>query len=233
MDPRHRDCFAFLRVCSGKFRKDMMVKHARTGRTLRLSRPRKLFAQEREVVEEAFPGDVIGLNNPGLFSIGDTFYTGAKLVYPRIPRFAPELFAYLRNPDPSLSKKFQKGIYQLEEEGAIQVLRIVGGSARELIVAAVGQLQFEVVQFRLRFEYGIETRLEMLPYRLARWVDGGWGALKKAKGKSQLETLTLTAEDRWQRPVLLFKSEWHLQKIEQENPELRLTPTAQNPDDSI
>lgn len=222
MDPRHRDCLAFVRVCSGKFTRDMVVNHARSGKTVRLSRPQKVFAQEREVMEEAYPGDVIGLNNPGVFSIGDTLYTGAKLIYPGIPSFSPELFAYLRNPDPSLSKKFQKGISQLEEEGAVQVLRTIDGSKQELILAAVGQLQFEVVQFRLNSEYRVETGLDMLPHKVARWVTEGWGALRESGRMFDV----LTVQDRWQRPVLLFRSEWHLQRSQQENAKLRLSPTS-------
>jgi peptide chain release factor 3 len=105
MDPRHRDRIAFVRVCSGKFEKDMAVNHARSGKVVRLSRPQKLFAQDREVIEEAYPGDIIGLNNPGVFAIGDTIYMGKKLEYEGIPCFSPELFAYLRNPNPSCARK--------------------------------------------------------------------------------------------------------------------------------
>lgn len=222
MDPHHRDCLAFLRVCSGKFTKDMWVRHARTGKTVRLGRPQKIFAREREVVEEAYPGDVVGLNNPGVFAIGDTVYTGAKLVYPAVPSFAPELFAHLRSPDPSLAKKFRRGMSRLEEEGAVQVLRSPEANNQELILAAVGQLQLEVVQFRLASEYGVETRLEPLPHKLARWVTDGWESLNK----ENLPFETVIVEDRWQRPVLLFKSEWNLRKVEQENPGLSLSATA-------
>lgn len=222
MDPRHRDCLAFVRVCSGKFAKDMWVNHVRTGRTIRLSRPKKVFAQEREAMEVAYPGDVIGLSNPGIFSIGDTIYTGAKLVFPAIPSFAPELFAYLRNPDPSLAKKFQKGLSQLEQEGAVQVLRAVNGGRQEPILGAVGQLQFEVVQFRLISEYGVETHLDMLPHKLARWVSGESDVSKLIE-----ESIgTLLVRDRCGQRVLLFKTEWHVQKLEHENPKLRLSPTA-------
>ena len=140
MDPKHRDRIAFVRVCSGKFKKDMVVKHARTGKSIRLSRPQKLFAQERESVEYAYPGDVIGLNNPGAFTIGDTVYTGEKLVYPAIPSFSPEQFAYLRNADPRQYKNFNKGVAELQEEGAVQILYSTDESKREPILAAVGQL---------------------------------------------------------------------------------------------
>lgn len=222
MDPHHRDCLAFVRVCSGKFTKDMTVKHARTGRNLRLSQPRKVFAQEREVIKDAFPGDVIGIIDSGLLSIGDTIYTGAKVVYPRIPSFSPEFFAYLKNPDTFLSKKFHKGIAQLEHEGAIQILRSKGGGKQEFILAAVGQLQFEVVQFRLAAEYGIETVLEPLPYTIARWIKDGRESLKNKSLSSQV----MIAEDCRQRPVILFRNKWQLQKVEEENPELRLVSNA-------
>jgi peptide chain release factor 3 len=222
MDPRHRDCLAFVRVCSGRFTRDMTVTHARTGRQVRLSRPQKLFARERELVEEAYAGDVVGLNNPGAFAIGDTVHTGPRLVYPGIPSFSPELFANLRNPNPSQAKKFQKGVAQLEEEGAVQILRPVDAATQEPILAAVGQLQFEVVQFRLNSEYGVETRLEPLPFTGARWVSGGWDALRRAERLYEV----YTAQDRFERPVLLFKSEWHLRRAEETNPQLGLSPVA-------
>ena len=222
MDPRHRDCLAFVRVCSGKFMKDMTVTHARTGKQVRLTRSQKLFARERELIEEAFPGDVIGFNNPGVFAIGDTIYTGQKLVYPGIPSFSPEIFANLRNPNPAQGKKFQKGVAQLEEEGAVQILRPVDAATQEPILAAVGELQFEVAQFRLNTEYGVETRLEPLPFTAARWVADGWDALQ-ATGR--LFDVT-TVQDRWQRPVLLFRSAWHLRNVEENHPNLRLSPIA-------
>jgi peptide chain release factor 3 len=222
MDPRHRDCLAFVRVCSGKFTKDMTVTHARTNKQVRLTRSQKLFARERELIEEAYPGDVIGFNNPGVFTIGDTIYTGARLIYPGIPSFSPEVFANLRNPNPALGKKFQKGVAQLEEEGAVQILRPVDAATQEPILAAVGELQFEVAQFRLNSEYGVETRLEPLPYTTARWVADGWDALSEAGRLFEV----FTAQDKWQRPVLLFRSAWHLRNVEENNPNLRLSPIA-------
>ncbi len=222
MDPKHRDRVAFVRVCTGKFEKDMTVTHARTGKTVRLSRPQKLFAQDRESIEEAYPGDVIGLNNPGVFAIGDTIYLGQKLEYEGIPCFSPELFAYLKNPNPSKFKQFQKGIQELREEGAIQIMYSLDEFRREPILAAVGQLQFEVVQFRMLTEYGVETTLEPLGYSLARWVAGGWPALDKAGRIFN----TLTVKDNWERPVLLFKNSWNLQQIMGDHPELKLTAIA-------
>ena len=173
MDPKHRDRVAFVRVCSGKFEKDMVVSHARSGKTVRLSHPQKLFGQGRESLDEAYPGDVIGLNNPGVFAIGDTIYSGQKLEYEGIPAFSPEMFAYLKNPNPSKFKQFQKGVSELREEGAVQIMYSADDLRRDPILAAVGQLQFEVVQFRMQNEYNVETQLELLPYGVARWVGGG------------------------------------------------------------
>jgi len=222
MDPKHRDRVAFVRVCTGKFEKDMTVSHARTGKTVRLSRPQKLFAQDRESLDVAYPGDVIGLNNPGVFAIGDTIYNGKKLEYEGIPCFSPELFAYLKNPNPSKFKQFQKGVKELREEGAVQIMYSADESKRDPILAAVGQLQFEVVQFRIQNEYGVETRLEMLPYSVARWVAGGWEALKQAGRLFN----TVAVKDNWGRPVLLFRNQWNLQQVEGDHPELKLNATA-------
>ncbi|HIK32042.1 MAG TPA: peptide chain release factor 3 [Oscillatoriales cyanobacterium M59_W2019_021] len=222
MDPKHRDRIAFVRVCSGKFEKDMTVNHARTGKTVRLSRPQKLFAQDRESIEEAYPGDVIGLNNPGVFAIGDTIYTGKKLEYEGIPCFSPELFAYLRNVNPSKFKQFHKGVSELREEGAVQIMYSVDESKRDPILAAVGQLQFEVVQFRMQNEYGVETRLEPLPFSVARWVAGGWEALEKAGRLFN----TVAVKDSWDRPVLLFRNEWNVQQLQEDVPDLELRKIA-------
>ena len=222
MDPRHRDRIAFVRVCTGKFEKDMTVQHARSGRTLRLSRPQKLFGQDREVLDDAYPGDVIGLNNPGMFAIGDTIYTGKRLEYDGIPCFSPEIFAYLRNPNPSKFKPFRKGVSELREEGAVQIMYSADSAKRDPILAAVGQLQLEVVQYRLESEYGVETRLEALPFTVARWVEGGWDVLEKVGRLFN----TTTVKDTWGRPVLLFKNEWNLRQIEEDHPELMLRSVA-------
>ena len=222
MDPKHRDRVAFVRVCTGKFEKDMTVSHARTGKTVRLSRPQKLFAQGRESLEEAYAGDVIGLNNPGVFAIGDTIYCGKKLEYEGIPCFSPELFAYLKNPNPSKFKQFQKGVKELQEEGAVQIMYSADEFKREPILAAVGQLQFEVVQHRLKSEYGVDSRLEPIPYSVARWVTNGWEALEKA-GKI---FNTMIVKDLWERPVILFKNEWNLHQIQGDHPHLKLSAIA-------
>ncbi len=222
MDPRHRDRVAFVRVCSGRFEKDMTVQHARTGKTIRLSRPQKLFGQEREVVEDAYPGDVIGLNNPGMFAIGDTLYVGPKLEYEGIPCFTPEIFAWLRNPNPSAFKSFRKGVNELREEGAVQILYDTDESKRDPILAAVGQLQLEVVQYRLENEYGVQTRLEPLGFSVARWVLGGWSALEAVGRLFNCRTV----RDSWNRPVLLFKNDWNLNQLRDDHPELELSAVA-------
>ncbi|MDG2329325.1 MAG: peptide chain release factor 3 [Synechococcus sp. SP1 MAG] len=222
MDPRHRDRVAFVRVCSGRFARDMTVKHARSGKAIRLSRPQKLFGQDREVVEDAYPGDVIGLNNPGMFAIGDTLYVGNKVEFEGIPSFSPEIFSWLRNPNPSAFKNFRKGVNELREEGAVQILYDIDESKRDPILAAVGQLQLEVVQHRLEHEYGVETRLEPLGYQVARWVTGGWPELEKLGRIFNCKTV----RDAWDRPVLLFKNEWNLNQLNQDHPEFDLSNVA-------
>tara|TARA_Y100001968_G_scaffold46041_1_gene36157 strand:+ start:3214 stop:4881 length:1668 start_codon:yes stop_codon:yes gene_type:complete len=222
MDPKHRDRVAFVRVCSGRFQKDMTVRHARTGKSIRLSRPQKIFGQDRSVVNDAYPGDVIGLNNPGMFSIGDTLYVGKKLEYEGIPCFSPEIFSWLRNPNPSAFKNFRKGVNQLREEGAVQILYDKDESKRDPILAAVGQLQLEVVQHRLENEYGVETRLEPMGFQVARWVNDGWPALEKIGRIFNCKIV----QDSWLRPVLLFKNDWNLNQLIEDSPDLELSAVA-------
>jgi len=213
---------AFVRVCTGKFEKDMSVNHARTGKSIRLSRPQKLFAQGRESIDEAYPGDVIGLNNPGMFAIGDTIYLGKKIEYDKIPSFSPELFAFLKNPNPSKFKQFQKGVQELQEEGAVQIMYSKDEFIRDPILAAVGQLQFEVVQHRLLNEYNVDSRLEPMSYGAARWVIDGWEALEKVGRLFN----TMVVKDSLDRPVLLFKNEWNINQVQGDHPDLRLSAIA-------
>ena len=222
MDPKHRDRVAFVRVCSGRFEKDMTVQHARTGKQIRLSRPQKIFGQDRAVVDDAYPGDVIGLNNPGMFSIGDTLFIGPRVEFEGIPCFSPEIFSWLRNPYPSAFKNFRKGVNELREEGAVQILYDKDQSKRDPILAAVGQLQLEVVQHRLASEYGVETRLEPMGYQVARWVKGGWPALDEVGRIFNCKTV----QDAWLRPVLLFKNEWNLNQLKEDHPEMELNSVA-------
>ena len=184
--------------------------------------PQKLFGQDRAVVEDAYPGDVIGLNNPGMFAIGDTLYVGSKVEYEGIPCFSPEIFSWLRNPNPSAFKNFRKGVNELREEGAVQILYDTDESKRDPILAAVGQLQLEVVQHRLENEYGVDTRLEPLGFQVARWVPGGWSELEKVGRIFNCKTV----RDAWNRPVLLFKNEWNLNQLKEDHPDLERCAVA-------
>lgn len=222
MDPRHRDCIAFLRICSGVFSKDMQVFHSRTGKSFQLSQPKKLFGSQRETLESAYPGDVIGLTNPGMLSIGDTVSTIRNVQLPPIPSFAPELFACLRNLKPSKYKQFHKGMKALQEEGAIQILQPADDIVRNPILAAVGQLQLEVVQYRLQAEYDVDTAIDSLPYTLARWVVGGWEALGKERNFREI----MLANDLHDQPVMLFKSPWSLKIFNEKYPDIELSKTS-------
>lgn len=217
MDPKHRDRMAFMRICSGRFEKDMAVLHPRLGRSIRMSRPHRLFAAERETVEEAYPGDVIGLSNPGLFNIGDTVCTGKAILYPAIPLFQPELFGVLRNLKLDKYKQFNKGVEQLQEEGVVQIFYDIDSFRREPIVAAVGQLQFDVVVARLATEYNVETTVQPSEYTVARWVIGDEKAIEQATWSSQSRRV----RDREGRLVALFTSVWQLNYYVERNPDLK------------
>ena len=222
MDPNHRDRIAFMRLVSGKFERDMSVQNARSGKTVRLSRPTKLFAQERIVMDEAYPGDVIGLSNPGVFAIGDTVCTGAPVRFQGIPRFAPEHFAVLRNLKIEKYKQFQKGIDQLGEEGVVQVFYDVDSARREPILAAVGQLQFEVVKFRLQSEYGVETVLEPTRYEHVRWLEGSPEDLKAMRFFQGSRRVVDTLE----RPAALLDGTWALNYMQEQHPKIVFKDTS-------
>eukprot|EP00804_Cyclotella_cryptica_P017700 CCRYP_001160-RB/>CCRYP_001160-RB protein AED:0.03 eAED:0.03 QI:905/1/1/1/1/0.33/3/84/402 len=232
LDPKHRDRLAYVRIVSGSYQKGMKVGHSRSkmGKKYNLAQAQALFGSDRETVEIAYPGDVIGINNPGNFAIGDTLFTGNNLIaFPGIPSFSPEVFAYIRNPNPSTYKSFQKGIDQLLAEGAVQSLRQRnddGGGP--LILAAVGQLQFEVVQARLKSEYGVDSVLEPINYTLARWADGGWEAVDKADKDGKLFGIMIL-QDRWKRPVLLFRNDWKAASVTEEEKYLELKPWSKPP----
>jgi peptide chain release factor 3 len=213
MDPQHRDCVAFLRVCSGKFERDMTVTHARSGKKVRLSRAMRLFAQERTSVDEAYAGDIVGLSNPGLFAIGDTLCDGKTVEFEAIPRFPPERFALLRLPDPSKRKPFLKGLDQLAQEGAIQIF-YGRNEAREPVLAVVGELQFEVATYRLKAEYNVDTILERLPYTMARWLEGSPEDINSLLRLSAIRAM----EDKEGRPVGLFEAEWSLRFAQEKYP---------------
>ena len=225
MDPRHRDRVAFMRVASGKFERDMTVRNARTGKDVRLTRAMKIFANDRESVDEAFAGDVVGLANPGTFAIGDTLHTGERVAYPQIPAFAPEHFASVRNIDTSGYKSFQKGVEQLREEGAIQVLYARGSMRTEPILGAVGELQFEVAKYRLAAEYNVKTEFLTLPYSFMRWIHALDDALTSARWPSNARLL----EDWEGRPVAVFESDWSLNLAREWNEQLVFTETPERP----
>jgi peptide chain release factor 3 len=219
MDPLHRDRMAFIRVCSGRFEKDMQVFSPRLGRSIRMTRPHRVFARERETVAEAYPGDVIGVTNPGLFAIGDTLCAGPALRYAAMLRFAPERFARLQNNSLAKHKQFQKGLEQLVEEGVVQLFYDTESMRREPILAAVGELQFDVVRARLSAEYNVETDVEHLPYIAARWPT----CPPEVLASTRLLSAVRSVSDGAGRPVLLFSSEWEIGYLEREQPQLKLT----------
>ncbi len=215
MDRRHRDSMAYLRICSGRFEKDLVVKHHRLGREIRLSRPAKLVAGERITLDDAYPGDVIGVINPSLFAIGDTLSLTGGFNFKPLPQFQPEIFAKLYPKDVSKRKSFDKGILQLVDEGAIQMLKGRGGQEGELIFAAVGKLQFEVMQYRLKDEYDTDTVLTFLPYQCSAWILGDIKTFK-------FTSTALFVQDRQERPMALFTSPWDKQYCMKENPSHQL-----------
>ena len=221
MDPRHRDRIAFVRICSGRFERDMTVIHSRTGKKVRLSSSHKLFANERETVDEACPGDIIGLVGHSEFGIGDTLTSDASVVYREIPRFTPESFSYLHNPNTAKFKQFRQGLEQLLQEGVIQILHLRDSAVKVPLLAAVGPLQFEVVQYRLESEYGAVSRLEAAPWTVVRW-------LPPTTTEAELDALELPtgakiAFDSDQKPVVLFPNEWSTNYFTQTNPKTQLS----------
>jgi peptide chain release factor 3 len=216
MNPKHRDSVAFARVCSGRFERGLNVVHAQSGSPMRLMRPYKLFANEREIMDEAFPGDVVGLPNNGILGIGDTIYVGDPIRFAPMPHFPPEHFALLKNSDLGKQKQFTKGLQQLEREGSVQVFYNVNAFKREPILAVVGQLQFDVVQARLEMEYNVPTVIERLPHTLARWVEG----TEKAFSDLPARTEVLFARDSQNRMVALFATPFLLKYYAEKFPDV-------------
>jgi peptide chain release factor 3 len=214
MDKRHRDSMAFLRICTGKFERDQTVKHHRLGREVRLSRPHGMVAGERTTVDFGYAGDVIGVINPGVFSVGDTISETGGFSFKPLPQFQPEIFARVTPRDVGKRKSFDKGILQLTEEGAIQLLRPYDLSGDQ-IFAAVGQLQFEVMQYRLRDEYNVETLVSSLPYTCSAWLLGDLKTFQKP-------STALIVRDRLERPMVLFGELWEKQYAMKQNPDHQL-----------
>lgn len=227
MDPSHRDRVAFMRICSGKFTRGMAVKHARLNKEFKLSRPLHFFAQERVIIDEAWPGDIVGLlDTSGDLRIGDTLCEGKRFEYEGVPRFSPEHFAGILIKDPMKRKQMKKGLDQLAEEGVVQVYKQIGLGDKDPVLGAVGALQFEVLEHRLKGEYNVDVIIERLPYIHARWVQGDAvnnEYLAKEFGRRE-DSKHL--EDRDGQPVILFKSDWGLRWAEDNYKNLKFLKTA-------
>ena len=222
MNKAHRDRIAFMRICSGHFKRGMTLNQVRTGKGLKVPTPVMFLAQERELAEDAYAGDIIGLFDPGIFSIGDTLCTGKKKVeFAGIPTFSPEHFARIEQKDTMKRKQFVKGMEQIAQEGAIQIFREVGGGMEEVVVGVVGVLQLEVLEYRLNTEYNVEIRMQQLPFEQLRWV-------KNDPDTYNLRDLDLTSdtkavEDMKGNRLLLFTSDWAVRWAETHNDTLELS----------
>ena len=219
MNKAHRDRLAFIRICSGKFQRDSEYYHVQGGRKMRLSQPQQLMAAEREIVDEAYAGDVIGVFDPGIFAIGDTItMPGKKFSYAGMPTFAPEHFCRVSAKDSMKRKQFVKGTEQIAQEGAIQIFKLPNSGMEEVIVGVVGVLQLEVFQYRMKNEYGVELRMEHLPYEEIRLIDKAPCALTDLNLGSDAELL----EDYRGRSLLVFSSYWAIDFTCKKNPGLTL-----------
>jgi peptide chain release factor 3 len=218
MNPRHRDRVAFVRICSGRLAKDMLVTNARLGSELRLSRVYRFFGRDRETVPEAFPGDVVGIVNPGRMAIGDTLYAGTAVEFPRIEQFPSEQFAFLR-PGEIRHKRFDEAVLQLAEEGLMQVFMPVHG-IRHPIVGVIGALQLDVVEARMASEYGIACTVDRLPHVAARWPIVPEGVTLALPTSGVLDVV-----DRYNRRALVFEADWVLRYTTEKNPGVEFRDT--------
>ena len=225
MNKAHRDRIAFMRICSGRFERDKEYYHVQGGKPLRLAQPQQLMAQDRTIIDEAYAGDIIGVFDPGIFSIGDTICEkGQHVCFEGIPTFAPEHFAAVERVDTMKRKQFEKGITQIAQEGAIQIFHEPFTGVEEVIVGVVGVLQFEVLEYRLKSEYGVDVRRRAMPYELVRWVDGE---------NVKINELNLTSDTKWVQDfkgndLLLFTSEWCINWALQKNEGLVLREFNRN-----
>ena len=211
MNKAHRDRIAFMRICSGEFEAGMSVYHVQGGKDVRLSQPQQMMASERKMIDKAYGGDIIGVFDPGIFSIGDTLTTSKeKFAYEGIPTFAPEHFARVRQVDTMKRKQFVKGINQIAQEGAIQIFQEFNTGMEEIIVGVVGVLQFDVLKYRLQNEYNVEIRLENLPYEYIRWIENEEIDMDRLSGTSDMKKIM----DLKGRPLLLFAHEWSIRMTE-------------------
>lgn len=227
MNKAHRDRIAFMRICSGKFEAGMDTFHVQGNRKMRLSQPQQMMADERKHVEEAYAGDIIGVFDPGVFSIGDTIVSpGKKFAYEGIPTFAPEHFAKVRQVDTMKRKQFIKGISQIAQEGAIQIFQEFNTGMEEIIVGVVGVLQFDVLKYRLENEYNVEIRLEPLAYEHIRWIDNSEEEIDVPSLRVTSDTKKI--KDLKGNPLLLFIHSWSIQTVLERNEGLKLTEFKKN-----
>lgn len=221
MNPAHRDRIAFLRICSGKFERGMSVKHVRAGKEIKLAQPQQFLAQDRDIVQEAFPGDIIGLFDPGIFRIGDSLSQGGEVVFDELPTFSPEIFARVTVKNALKHKQYQKGVDQLTEEGTIQVFHSAG-VFDETILGVVGQLQFEVFEYRMKAEYGVDVMLQRLTYQFARWVTGNPKDIDPTKFRINSQLV----KDKNGNFVALFENEYAMRTAMDKMPDLKFMETA-------
>ncbi|RXZ84779.1 peptide chain release factor 3 [Paenibacillaceae bacterium] len=219
MNPAHRDRIAFLRICSGRFERGMGVKHVRVGKDIKLSQPQQFLAQDRDIVETAYPGDIIGLFDPGIFRIGDSLSQSGEITFDELPVFSPEIFAKVTVKNALKHKQYQKGIDQLTEEGTIQVFRTAGGF-EDTILGVVGQLQFEVFEYRMKGEYGVDIQLHRMPYQFARWIVDD----KVDPSKYRINSTLVT--DKKGNYVALFENEYAMRTAMDKNPSSKFLETA-------
>ena len=226
MNKAHRDRIAFMRICSGKFTAGMESFHVQGGKKIRLSQPQQMMAQERHIVEEAYAGDIIGVFDPGIFSIGDTICnSNKKFAFEGIPTFAPEHFARVRQIDTMKRKQFIKGISQIAQEGAIQIFQEFNTGMEEIIVGVVGVLQFEVLDYRLKNEYNVDIKLESLPYEHIRWIENPEEInMSRIVGTSDMKKI----KDLKDNPLLLFVNSWSVNMVLERNEGLKLSEFGKN-----
>ena len=225
MNKAHRDRIAFARICSGKYEAGLEVQHVQGEHTIRLNQSTQMMADERKIVGEAYAGDIIGVFDPGMFSIGDTLCNSKKPVqFEGIPTFAPEHFARVRQIDTMKRKQFTKGIYQIAQEGAIQIFKELNSGLEEIIVGVVGVLQFEVLTYRLKNEYNVEVALDMLPYEYIRWIDESPVPVEKIQGTSDMKRV----EDLKGNPLLIWVNEWSIRMTLERNEGLKLSEFSRN-----
>lgn len=222
MNPAHRDRIAFLRVCTGRFERGMTVNHVRTGKRIKLPQPQQFLAQDRNISEEAFPGDIVGLFDPGIYRIGDTLCEEGNFEFEKLPLFPPEHFARVTNADTGKYKQFQKGINQLAEEGTIQIYRTFVDRTEDIILGVVGQLQFEVFEHRLLAEYGVKIQLYHMSYQFARWIESD-EPINVAKLHSMR---SLCVKDREDRLVLLLENDFTLRWLQDKHPTITFAKTS-------